>query len=48
MHSPLGPFLLRCMVGVWDQSGTTIPLALWCGLVETDGGNVDGQRRDQP
>ena len=36
------------MVGVWDQSGTTIPLVLWYGLAETDGGNVDGQRRDQP
>jgi hypothetical protein len=36
------------MVGVWDQSGTTIPLVLGRSFVETDSGNVDGQRRHQP
>lgn len=44
----LRSFPLRYMVGVWDESGTTIPLVLGRSVVETDGGNVDGQRRHQP
>ena len=48
MHSPLGPFPLRYMVGVRDQSGMQIPLVFWCSLVESDCGIVDGKCRNQP